>query len=443
MKQYFVLGESTPVYLYGAASIGKIVFERNPKLNICGFLDKRAEEIGEFMGLPVYSIPQAVENIREKNAVIMLSVKNVFELEDIAVRLYEAGFDKLIYKSRAVLEGAGDDGEKKLSEIWELLISGEYRPHSEKLPCFRENINYMFTDQAVLFENEEDVTANIPVELIYTNDRRDKWSDLNIQGYFPHIYFFYYLSGHKNGQMEDYLRFTEETALVQGDIKITEAWKRNVLRNRSEIYENMRLKLDLDFSFFHRNAPTAKWNEKGYFNLNSGKHRCAFLVSQGYRFIALRIKKQDYTKFLFFEDAENIRKSIVKEYIHSLETKVYHPWFYSYSCKEPIYYSQFQVEVLCRTVRMADKCERKVKVYTNLDRENSLFRLMARCRLVHIAENTNDADIVLWDEIMSKEKVPETEGLTAHIWCIGRKISGNVIAEYYSEHGTVYFYEKK
>lgn len=444
MSHYFSLTSITPVYLYGAASIGKIVYEKNPDIRIQGFIDARAKEIEKFMGLPVYTLSEAQKYI-SADAVIMISVKNVFELEGIALTLYEAGFSRLIYKSRAVLEGMGNEDDLRLSEIWDSLVSGTYRGREERLVCFQNNIQYSFTDQTVISKNEEEVLAYIPVELIYTNDRNDKWSDINIQGYYPHIYFFYFLSNHRNGQAADYLKFVEDTALMQGDIKITEAWRKNVLRNRTMVYENMRLSLDMDPQFFYRNAPTAIWNEKGYFNLTSGKHRCAFLVSQGYRYIALRVREEEYEKFLGYEDAEKIREKILKEKIRYLNTKIYHPWFYRYPGCESKFYSLFQIEILCRVIRMAIEKDRAIKLYTNLSNSNSLFRILNRCRFVQIAGNADieNTDILLLDEVNSLGKSVDracSENITR--WYISTRVSGEIIAEYFVEENVVYFCEQ-
>lgn len=440
MSEYFVFTRETPLYLYGAASIGKIVFEKNPFLNIRGFLDARAEEIKEFKGLPVYTIEQAREQIAEEDAVIMLSVKNVFEHEDIAAELCSAGFDKLVYKSRAVLEGKGTEDEEALSEIWDSMISGCYTGSTKRRMCFRDIIKFSFEDQAIIKSGNGEVLAYIPVELIYTNNRNDKWSDLNIQGYYPHMYFFYFLENHKNGQFEDYMRFVEEGAREQGDIKITDAWKENVLRNRTLVYENMRFNLDVDPDFFRRNAATAVWNEKGYFNLTSGKHRCAFLVSQGYRYIALKIAAEDYNKYLAFEDVDSVCEEIKREKLRWTKKHIYHPWFYRFPCKEEKFYSIFQIEILCRVIRLSDQLRRNVTVWTNLPRENSLYRILEQCRRVQFVESSGRdlADIVLIDDFQECDSMfGKVEGVC---WHIGKKISGNTIAEYYSTVGKVAFY---
>lgn len=439
MDHTFALTTRTPVFLYGAASVGKIIYQRNPALHVCGFIDKRADEIQEFMGLPVYSLKQMTKLDRE--AVLVISVKNVFEQEDIAVSLSEAGFNKLIYKSNAVLRGQGPAEEAKLSEVWDILVEGRFVSKMEGLCRFQRAVRADFLNRSIIREENGWILSYLPIELIYTNQRGDIWSDLNIQGYYPHIYFFYYLSNHRNGQIEDYVKFAESTAQRQGDIKITDAWRRNVVRNRTDVYENMRASLDMDPDFFYRNAATAVWNENGYFNLTSGKHRCAFFVSQGYRYVPVKVPKADYQKFLEYGSPESIRKSIVDGNRRHVDTKIYHPWFYWYPCVEPPYYSYFQIEVLCRSIRFAAEHLRTSLLYTNLEEKNSMRRLLRNCRLVELT-SAAEADILLLDTWGTEEDpVAETRASGALMWRIGPEASGPVLAEYISERGNVYLYE--
>lgn len=442
MRPTFTLTNDTAVFLYGAASVGKLIYQRNPALHICGFIDMRAEELHEFMGLPVYSPEQAVE--LDKESVLIISVKNVFEHEDIAASLNDAGFDKLIYKSNAVLRGQGGVEEARLSETWDMLMEGRVSFQADSLCRFQKSMRAAFSDHLLISEREGPVLSYIPVELIYTNLREeDPWADLNIQGYYPHIFFFFYLSNHQNGQTEDYVKFAEETAQKQGDIKITGAWRRNVIRNRTDVYEHMRASLDMDPGFFYRNASTAVWNEKGYFNLTSGKHRCAFLVSQGYRYIPLKIPAADYQKFLKNGNPDSLRKSIEERGLRCLDVKTYHPWFCGFPCTEPPYYSYFQVEALCRTIRCAMERGRSVLLYTNLPEENSLHRLLRGCRLVEMTD-AETAEILLLDAKDAAEtSISEPHMSEAVIWRIDFEMSGHVFAQYVSKLGNVYFFEDR
>ena len=55
-KLFFNIDYETPIYLYGAASIGKIVLKNLSAYNLLGFIDMRGKEIQSMCGKPVCSL---------------------------------------------------------------------------------------------------------------------------------------------------------------------------------------------------------------------------------------------------------------------------------------------------------------------------------------------------------------------------------------------------
>ena len=64
---------------------GKALLENGKR--ICGFIDKRAKDIRQCIGYPVYDI-ETLKKKAGRHAVIFVAVKNVFYHMDIAVELY-------------------------------------------------------------------------------------------------------------------------------------------------------------------------------------------------------------------------------------------------------------------------------------------------------------------------------------------------------------------
>ena len=87
--------------LYGASSIGRLAKQTVEELgyNVVGFIDKRADEISSYMGLPVWKLEDVPTEC--KDAAIFVSVKNVFEHEKIALKLrqYFGSTKKLVSKN--------------------------------------------------------------------------------------------------------------------------------------------------------------------------------------------------------------------------------------------------------------------------------------------------------------------------------------------------------
>lgn len=290
--------------LYGAASIGGIVKDalESCGYEVVGYIDKRAHEMKQYNGLPVWSIHNVPEVGYDKEIAVYISVKNVFEHEKIARQLIGAGFQNLIYKPYNVLLGNASPKENMLAQLYDDLFEGRLKGNEFNIPdCTSEVSLY---DYAMISKENGQVTAYIPVEYIFTNDYRDdemqKWGNIPIPCFFTHINFFRSLDGDSNCSVLPYLKeYCEFTAKIDGKIEITDAWRDNVIANRTHIFEQMSESLYLDSLFFIRNAATAVWNRSGkYFNLTSGKHRCTFLAAKGNKYIPLEISEVDYAAFV-------------------------------------------------------------------------------------------------------------------------------------------------
>ncbi len=313
--------------LYGAAAIGDLVKDSLEKngLEVIGYIDKRASELSEYNGLMVWSIEEVPQEYIDAEVNVYISVKNVFEHEKIALLLRKRGFTKIIYKPYSVLMGHGNEAENRIAKIYDCLFAGEKLEHFVIPQAEKGKECYNFAE---ISESGDKVTVYIPTEFIFTNDYGNtamaKWGNICILAFFTHIDFFRFLNNQSDIGPEDYLQeYCVFTANIKKKIKITNAWKNNVIENRSQIYEQMKEALDLDPDFFVRNAAEAVWNkDKKYFNLVSGKHRCTFQAAVGKKYIPLKIAKKDFDIFL--------NKSEVNETIRLLdrEAVIPHPYFY-------------------------------------------------------------------------------------------------------------------
>lgn len=317
--------------LYGAASIGGLVLEKIQKVGntVIGFIDKRAYEIGSYHNIPVWSIEEA-HNYVPESIIVYIAVKNVFEHEKIVRSLSKKGFDRFVYKPYNTLLGCGNSIENIIAELYDKIFNGE--PIDETgIPLLSEIHGNNFHDFGLISESNDRVTAFIPVEYVFTNIYKDtpmeKWGDINISAFFTHINFFRFQAGFADGDIEAYLKeYCEFTANLTGNIKITNAWRENVINNRAQIYEQMLVASELDRSFFFRNAPTATWNDdKKHFNLTSGKHRCTFLVAMKHRFIPLNVPSTDYNEFLNL-DSIKLLKQLSED--SDYKQMIPHPYFY-------------------------------------------------------------------------------------------------------------------
>lgn len=328
----FNINKYTSIILYGAAAIGKIMYEKFTKNNyhIVGFCDKRADEIGTYMGLPVWSIEKIPYNTQD--VVIIFSVKNVFEHENIAIALSKKGYINLLYKPYTSLIGQPDEECSLLSMYYDSILEEEGNKWSFfNIPCSPVKRKLLKKDYGIISQTEKEIIAYIPTEYIFTNNYTQdmkKWGNINLMAFFTHIHFFKFQMGDSRSNVDDYLEeYCVYTAGLENDINITKRWKENVIDNRSMIFEQMNLAYETDKDFFIRNAPTAEWNEKGYFNLTSGKHRATFLMAKGCHYIPVRVNKNDYKIFINDSVADNLLQ-ILETGKFEKKIIIPHPYFY-------------------------------------------------------------------------------------------------------------------
>ncbi len=291
------LGDKVRYYLYGAGTLGKILGEFLLKKGfiIEGYIDKRANELTSLLHIPVITLNDLGEDT--SNVCVIIAIKDVFEHEKIKNILLDRGIDKIIYKAQGVLDGNGTFIEKQISILYDSIVNFSFKKNTA-LPLIEKGLNVK-KKEWILEETEENFIVYLPGELIYTNyDEKDRytWGNICIFALVPHIELFRFFAGSKEYDEKEYIKFCIQNAVLQG-IKITNNWKKNVLRNRNNVFHQMFYYWSVDQNFFIRNAPTANWNLNGYFNLTSGKHRAAFLIAMGQRWLPCKICKKDYAKW--------------------------------------------------------------------------------------------------------------------------------------------------
>jgi hypothetical protein len=290
---------------------------------VLGFIDKRASEIGLFNNLPVWFLEKVPGEIKEK-AVVFVAVKNMFDHNLIVKKLLQYNFNRIIYKPYSVLINDPSNEDNDINLVYEDLYSGLGKYEYNIPMTYQVDVNYI-KDYAIISQNDENVTALIPLDFIFFNGG-ESWNNVNILTLFTHLDLFDFFSGNVNKSCESYLDCYCIPSARKENITISDSWKQNVLHNRAMIYEQMNIALHTDRDFFNRNAVEAVWNRNGYFLLKSGKHRVSFLISKGYYYIPLVLLKNDYELFLNRPCMEPLLNFITD--ILSWDVPLTHPYFY-------------------------------------------------------------------------------------------------------------------
>lgn len=342
----FDFNYNSKLILYGAATIGNIFHKKlsDAGFNIIGFIDKRAYELATFCEKPVWNLDEISDDIiNDEQTICIITVKNVYEHEEIKADLISVGFKSIIFKPKNILLNDAKEIDLKIDNAYENLYQDTIK-EIDKIPCSQDGIKYNYKDYGLIKNiNHKYLIANIPIEMIFTNnytERNNIWCDINIAAFFTHIYFFNAVSGKdSNLKYENYIEdYCVPAALDQNVVTITESWKKNVIHNRAMIYREMKLSLEIDKDFFIRNSAEAIWNSNGYFNLTGGKHRVMFLFTEGYRYIPLKINQEDYNNFLNLSVAMQVFQKMKNKKLNSLTADIPHPYFYRYSASARDFY---------------------------------------------------------------------------------------------------------
>ena len=410
MNEYIIGGKK--ILLYGAASRGSIVkdiCERN-NCKVFGFIDQRAAEIKQFCNLPVYSLTDLADNITDKDDfLIYINLKNVFEHDKVALQLLDIGFHNILFRPGRYLDGTGNKEEYRLNECYDLFVTAD-KIANISVPVIKEIRFPEIKDTCLINAKSTDGTVIIkcPTPLLYSDYvvPESKWTDKNIYSLYPHEQLFRAMAGEKGAAIEPYLEMCTSAAKNKG-VEITEAWKNSLLKNRTEVFESMQKSWDYDQEFFIRNAIDANWNENGYFNIDSGKHRCLFLISKGMGFSYLKVNTNDYKNFLNETVVEEVYKWLKDNKVLKLDYPIEHPMLINYPCNNYSFYLtllKYITQLMSKCILSNEDSFRGKSVFIHINDAGFLKRHLERMGMIVYTDMVPTDFERLIGKLMKKEE---------------------------------------
>ena len=116
----YSLKKNDKIIIYGAATTGAILYKNfiEANLDVIAFIDKRADETPLYYELPVWTLEQLKKYLcHNQDVVIVIGIKNVFEHEKIARKIYEIGGKRIVFRPYKELNGQGnEDGGGNFAE---------------------------------------------------------------------------------------------------------------------------------------------------------------------------------------------------------------------------------------------------------------------------------------------------------------------------------------
>jgi len=320
--------------IYGAGGDGlhtlRILSEAGAR--VVGFIDKRAGEMSDVRGWPVYS-PEDAALLALKDAVVIITVKNVFSHDEIARALGGIGFGYIIYKPAAILKGGGSDAERRLSALHDTLIVRRkwFDEENIHLPELPPPSAAKFEDRLLIEKDNEEVTAWVPAELIFNYAGSEAFfSGCNLPLFFPLVGLYRgLLADHAAPEdwRDDFLVYSSGW-LAENGIPLTPGQGESLLASRIAAFQEMARLFEIDLAFFSRNAPQAVMSKIGRFTLtSSGRNRIAFLLARGFRFIPLSMPLKDYAAWNAPDLTTPLRKYLQNNSAGRLFAPIPHPFF--------------------------------------------------------------------------------------------------------------------
>lgn len=334
MSSYFDISKDTPIYLYGAGSLGKEMDLKLKKenFNIKGFLD---ESIFIDNGPILF-------NNREKivkksrgyyKEIVIICIRNSLRHRRIAKKLYNLGFNKLLFLPT---EEPFDNKEKlKMIRLYRYFLDSRF----DKLICLSkyntlmQNFNYK--NASIVYQDSKHCVVWANIEVLYTGkiDKNIleknlgllKYQDIPLPLLFPYIELFEFIKFGKGG-WNRYINHYKNIHMLNDNKN-----RKDYLKDRINLYKMFKNELNFGMDYFIESALNCTWNDRGYFNIQDGNHRAVFLYLEGLLYLPIKISNEDYVKWLNEEKLLLFCDYINKNKIEQTVTPIPHPYFKSFS----------------------------------------------------------------------------------------------------------------
>lgn len=390
MNGKFYLDKEKKYVIYGAGGGGLKLIPVFKEKDYCliGFIDQRAASLGNVKGNRVWDWNTLRELSDEaENIVVIITTKNVFDHTKIAYQLAENGFRQCIYKPLSILQGYQDDELEKISRAHDTFLIDIDIPSEQKLAKVDETVYQIYyKDKLIISKNEDEVLTWIPLELLFNYKEGDAYENLNMASFFPLDNLYRMFLGNENEPydqiLDDFYTYASEWAW-RNRVEVTRDLKASWLKSRKASFQQMQEISDYDFAFFFRNAPQAEMDEEGRFHMvQSGRNRVVFLAAKGYRHVPVKMRLEDYQRWINEEKFSQVKSYIENRHIDSLYAPVGHPYFKDIAVESVDYYRLVCFPIYKYLMQTFYRSSRKnIDGYCITDRD-ILKRVMSSCRIL-------------------------------------------------------------
>lgn len=292
----FCLTQSSSIFLYGDNFIARRLLKNlcDTGYSIKSIIDKKyvTRQI-ENSGLELISL-ELIDEIPD-SSIVIIALSNGLMHEKVKSDLCKKGFHNILYlpmlPNRPLMEQ--DIIRRAYYDVTKNMLS----PSVAIPQTFDEDNN---TEIIQVFKNERETAFLCDTNLLRTAtektvrnnvlpgrekllERGIKYLELPLKDNKPYIELFDYLAGRGN-YPNKYLYIQRET----------DEQRNILLEDRKKLYDVYEQNYEYNFSFFLYSPACAEWNEKGYFNIIDGLHRCIYLMHKGKKKVPVVVNNDDF-----------------------------------------------------------------------------------------------------------------------------------------------------
>ncbi len=179
--KYFDFEYNTPIVIYGAGLRGQLFhhnLEKSGFTNIQFFLDINAANKGSILGKDVLApTSETISPQIKTDAIVVISVANIFEHEEIAKGLHSLGFENIILK---YLSGApASQSTRIVNDIFDNILDMKYYQTKlkpvQQVPKYNNlKTEHNYKNSILRVIDEDYIIAAVPIELIFSLSKQSK-----------------------------------------------------------------------------------------------------------------------------------------------------------------------------------------------------------------------------------------------------------------------------
>ncbi len=324
----------TEFIIYGGGEVGNRCYGKLKEqgYHVFAALDRNKAGEGIVEGLYTWKLGTEPTAWDKKDCVVVICLANGMIHKNVADTLYESGYRYLIFLP---MRHCIDDRKKReLTKGYNSVLTAD----SDMLEYTVINYdNYavpeLDAENSIIQRNGQHLTVWMRLELLFSESlelwqgdkgkmyTKDCYKDRNISCGNPCEGLFDYYAM-RTGSYDIYF----DSKKVHKSLED----KQKELDSREELYRLFKREYGKGMDFFIEGAPEVVWNPKNYCNLVGGHHRTLYLLHEGNNLFPVKMKLDDFHKWLHAGVFEELKQYICDNKIERFYAPLPHPCFLNF-----------------------------------------------------------------------------------------------------------------